>query len=160
MPDYTRVPVLATAKRAFGLLWDHRRLHAKAIWPPIVFLVTAEFLFHKVVGDAQGIIQIWQPLAHVAWYWLTAIVVLWLAGLKFLLSFSISWRRHILLGDKFDPFFFKRPFWRYLAALIVLYVTGCIWILVPFLISFWKLNVWMMVAFQVRWEVVTNHCGH
>jgi hypothetical protein len=51
----------------------------------------------------------------------TGATVAWLIGLKFLLSFSISWRRHLLLGEKFDPFFFKLPFWKYLGYLVLTY---------------------------------------
>ena len=115
--------MFATVKTAYRLLWTHRALHAKAIWPPIVFLVAAEFIFHKVVGDAQGFSQLINALGDAHWYWLAAIAVLWLAGLKFLLSFSISWRRHILLGEKFAPFFFRRPFWKYLALLAANYLV-------------------------------------
>ena len=55
----------------------------------------------------------------------------WLTGLKFLLSFSISWRRHLLLGERFDPFFFKAPFWRYLGFLLLTYA----WVVPVMLLS-------------------------
>ena len=115
------LPVLATAAQAYGLLWQHRFLHAKAIWPPVVFLVTAEFLYHRVVGNAEGLSGKWQAILEAPWYMPAAMIVAWLAGLKFLLSFSISWRRHLLLGEQFDPFFFKAPFWRYLGFLLLTY---------------------------------------
>ena len=135
MAETPRLPVWATVKRAYGLLWDHRRLHAKAIWPPIVFLVAAEFVFHKTVGDARGLDGLENALFSASWYRLAAIGVLWLAGLKFLLSFSISWRRHVMLGEEFDPFFFKKPFWKYLAHLMLLYLLSPIFgigIIIPF----------------------------
>lgn len=116
------ISVLATARRAYALLWQHRVLHAKAIWPPVVFLVAAEFLYHRMVGNAEGLAGRWHAILSAPWYMPAAAIVAWLAGLKFLLSFSISWRRHLLLGERFDPFFFKAPFWRYLGLLLLTYV--------------------------------------
>ena len=92
-----------------------------AMWPPVVFLITAEFLYDRVVGNAHGIVGRWSALLSVSWILPVGAAIAWLIGLKFLLSFSISWRRHLLLGDRFDPFFFKAPFWRYLAFLILTY---------------------------------------
>ncbi len=125
--ETARLPVWATVKRAYGLLWDHRRLHAKAVWPPIVFLVAAEFIFHKTVGDARGLDGLENALSGASWYKLAAIGMLWLAGLKFLLSFSISWRRHVMLEEEFDPFFFKKPFWLYLIRLVGIYTLSVIY---------------------------------
>ena len=122
--------VLGTAGRAYALLWTHRVLLLKAIWPPVVFLVTAEFLYHRIVGNADGVARV-MALLDASWLMLAGMAVAWLAGLKFLLSFSISWRRHLLFGDRFDPFFFKRPFWRYLGFLILTYV----WIVPLLLLS-------------------------
>jgi hypothetical protein len=120
--NFTRtLPVLATMRRAYELLWERRVLHAKAIWPPVVFLVTAEFLYHRVVGNAEGLTDRLHAVLGAPWYMPLAAVITWLAGLKFLLSFSISWRRHLLLGEEFDPFFFKAPFWRYLGFLLLTY---------------------------------------
>ncbi len=116
-----RLPVLATVRQAYALIWQQRLLHAKAIWPPIVFLVAAEFIYHRVVGNAEGVMARWHAILDAPWYLPPAAAILWLAGLKFLLSFSISWRRHLLLGEKFDPFFFKAPFWRYLGFLLLTY---------------------------------------
>jgi hypothetical protein len=115
------LPVFSTVKQAYALLWQHRLLHAKAIWPPVVFLVAAEFIYHRVMGNAEGLMGRWQAILSAPWYMPPAAVVAWLAGLKFLLSFSISWRRHLLLEEKFDPFFFKAPFWRYLGFLLLTY---------------------------------------
>ncbi len=125
------LPVLASAGRAYALLWHHRRLHAKAIWPPVLFLVTAEFLYHRTVGNAHGLAAVWQAAGRAPWYIPAGALLAWLAGLKFLLSFSISWRRHLLLGERFDPFFFKRPFWRYLGFLLLTYA----WIVPAALLS-------------------------
>ncbi len=125
------LPIPETAKQAYALLWRHRLLHAKAIRPPILFLVTAEFLYHRVVGNAEGVAGRWHAMLGAPWYMPVAAVAAWLAGLKFLLSFSISWRRHLLLGERFDPFFFKKPFWRYLAFLLLTYA----WVLPLVLIS-------------------------
>lgn len=115
------LPVAGSAARAYALLWRHRLLHAKAIWPPVLFLVTAEFLYHRIVGNAHGLAALWQATLAAPWYMTLGAVAAWLAGLKFLLSFSISWRRHLLLGERFDPFFFKAPFWRYLGFLLLTY---------------------------------------
>ena len=115
------LPIRATASQAYGLLWRYRALHLKAIWPPVVFLVTAEFLYHRVIGNASGLSHKLAAALSAPWYMLAGAAVAWLLGLKFLLSFSISWRRHLVLGDKFDPFFFKRPFWRYLGFLLITY---------------------------------------
>ncbi len=125
------LPVLATVKRAYALLWRQRVLHAKAIWPPVVFLVTAEFLYHRMVGNAEGLTDRLHAVLGAPWYMPAAAVITWLAGLKFLLSFSISWRRHLLLGEKFDPFFFHAPFWRYLGFLLLTYA----WIVPVVLLS-------------------------
>lgn len=114
--------MLATVARTYRLLWRHRMLHAKAIWPPVVFLVTAEFLYHRVIGSAHGMSDRLHAALAAPWYVLAGAVLAWLIGLKFLLSFSISWRRHLLLRERFDPFFFKRPFWKYLAFLVFTYV--------------------------------------
>jgi hypothetical protein len=84
------LPVLATVKRAYALLWQQRVLHAKAIWPPVVFLVTAEFLYHRMVGNAEGLTDRLHAVLGAPWYMPAAAVITWLAGLKFLLSFSIS----------------------------------------------------------------------
>ena len=105
--------------RAYALLWQYRWLHAKAIWPPVVFLVTAEFLYHRITGHATGLAGRWHAVLAVPWYMPVGAAAAWLAGLKFLLSFSVSWRRHLLLLEKFDPFFFKAPFWRYLGLLLL-----------------------------------------
>ena len=86
------LPVLATAGQAYALLWQHRFLHAKAIWPPVVFLVTAEFLYHRVVGNAEGLSGKWQAILVAPWYMPAAMIVAWLAGLKFLLSSGLSAR--------------------------------------------------------------------
>ena len=115
------MPVFATVARAYGLLWQNRLLHAKAIWPPIIFLMTAEFLYHRVVGNADGLADKFRAILSEPWYMSAGAAVAWLAGLKFLLSFSISWRRHLLLGERFDPFFFKAPFWRYVGFLLLTY---------------------------------------
>ena len=115
------LPVLASVGRAYALLWRNRRLHARAIWPPVLFLVTAEFLYHRTVGNAHGLAAVWQARRTAPWYVSAGALAAWLAGLKFLLSFSMSWRRHLLLGERFDPFFFKRPFWRYLGFLLLTY---------------------------------------
>lgn len=122
MGSSERLPVFATAGQAYQLLWRHRRLHAKAIWPPVVFLVTAEFLYHRVIGNADGLSGMWQAILAARWYVVAGAMLAWLIGLKFLLSFSISWRRHLLLRETFDPFFFKAPFWRYLAFLVLTYL--------------------------------------
>lgn len=115
------LPIRATASQAYSSLWRHRALHLKAIWPPVVFLVTAEFLYHRVIGNASGLSHKLAAALSAPWYMLAGAAVAWLLGLKFLLSFSISWRRHLLLGDQFDPFFFKRPFWKYLGFLLITY---------------------------------------
>ena len=112
---------IRTAGRAWALLWEERRLHARAIWPPVVFLVTAEFLYHRIVGNAPGVMGHVGAVLAAPWYMTGGVVVAWLAGLKFLLSFSISWRRHLLHDERFDPFFFARPFWRYLGFLLLTY---------------------------------------
>jgi hypothetical protein len=134
-----KLPVLASVRQAYVLLWRHRALHAKAIWPPIVFLVAAEFLFHKVIGNADDVRETSDALERASYWSLAAIALLWLAGLKFLLSFSISWRRHILLGEKFDPFFFKKPFWKYLILMIYIYffIVSCflLSVIVAFLLN-------------------------
>ena len=124
------LPILGTVARAYRMLWAHRLLLAKAIWPPVVFLVTAEFLYHRIAGNARGVAWVY-AVFDARWFMLLGVAVAWLAGLKFLLSFSISWRRHLLFGDRFDPFFFKRPFWRYLGFLILTYV----WIVPLLLLS-------------------------
>ena len=116
-----RLPILATAAQAYRLLWRSRALHAKAIWPPVVFLVTAEFLYHRVVGNAHGLSAKIDAALSSHWYVIVGAAVAWLIGLKFLLSFSISWRRHLLLGERFDPFFFRRAFWKYLGFLLLTY---------------------------------------
>ncbi len=115
------LPVFGTVRRAYALLWRHRLLHAKAIWPPVVFLVAAEFLYHRIFGNADGLSARWHALLAASWWMPPLAVAAWLAGLKFLLSFSISWRRHLLLGERFDPFFFRAPFWRYLGFLLLTY---------------------------------------
>ena len=125
------LPVLGTAGRAYALLWQHRALHARAMGPPVLFLLTAEFLYHRVVGNARGLTGLWHAVLAAPWYVPAAAVVAWLAGLKFLLSFSISWRRHLLLGERFDPFFFKAPFWRYLGFLLLTYA----WVVPVMLLS-------------------------
>ncbi len=125
------LPVFRTVGRAYSLLWEHRRLHLKAIWPPVVFLVAAEFLYHRIMGNAAGAADRFHAVLAAPWYMPLAAVVAWLAGLKFLLSFSISWRRHLLLGERFDPFFFRAPFWRYLGFLLLTYA----WIVPLLLLS-------------------------
>ena len=132
MRQRTNVPVLATVRQAYALLWEHRAMHAKAIWPPVVFLVTAEFLYHRIVGNAEGLMGRLHAVLAAPWWMPLVAVVAWLAGLKFLLSFSISWRRHLLLEERFDPFFFKAPFWRYLGFLLLTYA----WIVPLVLVSF------------------------
>ena len=134
------LPPLRTAGHAWTLLWRHRLLHARAIWPPVVFLVTSEFLYHRIVGNADGIWGHVGAVLAAPWYMTAGVVVAWLAGLKFLLSFSISWRRHLLLGDRFDPFFFGRPFWRYLGFLLLTYA----WI-VPLLLLSLVPAAWLAV---------------
>lgn len=116
------LPMLATVARTYRLLWRHRVLHAKAIWPPVVFLVTAEFLYHRVIGTAHGTMHRLHAVLAAPWYVIAGAALAWLLGLKFLLSFSISWRRHLLLRETFDPFFFKRPFWKYLGLLLLTYL--------------------------------------
>ena len=116
-----KLPVFATTKQAYILLWRHLGLHAKAIWSPIVFLAAAEFAYHKMIGDAHTLSGKLSAALASPWY-LVGAALAWLAGLKFLLSFSISWRRHLLLGEEFDPFYFKKPFWMYLGFLILTYV--------------------------------------
>ena len=125
------LPVLATVRQAYTLLWQQRLLHAKAIWPPVVFLVAAEFIYHRVMGNAEGLTDRWHAVLNAPWWMPPVAAIAWLAGLKFLLSFSISWRRHLLLGETFDPFFFKAPFWRYLGLLLLTYV----WVLPLVLLS-------------------------
>ncbi len=115
------LPVLGSAGRAYSLFWHHRRMHAGAIWPPVLFLVTAEFLYHRIVGNAHGFADARHAVRQAPWFMSAAALVAWLAGLKFLLSFSISWRRRLLLDERFDPFFFKIPFWRYLGFLLLTY---------------------------------------
>ena len=131
MPLNGTVPVLGRAGQAYALLWRQRLLHAMAIWPPVLFLVTAEFLYHRVVGNADGLAGRWHAVARAPWFMTAGAAVAWLAGLKFLLSFSLSWRRHLLLGERFDPFFFKAPFWRYLGFLLLTYA----WIVPVVLLS-------------------------
>jgi hypothetical protein len=131
----SKLPVLATTKQAYRLIRNHLLLHLKAIWPPIVFLVLAEFLFHKMVGNADNLSEVISALFGSPWYELGGAVLAWLAGLKFLLSFSISWRRRLLLGEKFDPFYFKRPFWLYLAFLLVTYGWILVVLALPILLT-------------------------
>ncbi len=132
MPSPGPLPVAASAARAYALLWQHRGLHARAIWPPVLFLVTAEFLYHRVVGNAHGLAGTWQAMRVAPWFMPAAAAAAWLAGLKFLLSFSISWRRRLVLGERFDPFFFKAQFWRYLGFLLLTYT----WIVPLALLAF------------------------
>ncbi len=146
-----RVPVWSTVGQAYGLLWRHRLLHAKAIWPPIVFLVTAEVCYRKIFHGGDTPDKIWSTLGEAPWYWIAGLALCWLAGLKFLLSFSISWRRHLALGEKFDPFFFKRPFWKYLLLLVKSYVLLAIGIL-PMLIA---LQLPYFIILLV-WATLTN----
>ncbi len=131
----SRLPVFATTKRAYRLIQNHLLLHLKAIWPPIVFLVLAEFLFHKMVGNAHSLSAVISALFGSPWYELAGAVLAWLTGLKFLLSFSISWRRHLLLSEKFDPFYFKRPFWRYVGFLLVTYGWMLVVLALPILLT-------------------------
>ncbi|MBV9734563.1 MAG: hypothetical protein JO209_01540 [Acidisphaera sp.] len=121
MQSPRHLPLFATVEHAYARLWRYRWLHIKAIWPPVVFLVAAEFLFHKVVGNSEGLSGKWHAVLAAPWYAVGGAALAWLAGLKFLLSFSISWRRTLLLGDRFDPFYFKLPSWKYLGFLIVAY---------------------------------------
>ncbi len=62
MQSPEHLPVFATTKQAYALLWRYWWLHVKAIWPPIVFLVTAEFLYHKMVGNSHGLSEKWHAL--------------------------------------------------------------------------------------------------
>ncbi len=117
------LPVPGLAGRAYSLLWEHRLLHARAIWPPVLFLVAAEFLYHRIVGNAGSLTEMWRAMRAAPWWMPAGAALFWLAGLKFLLSFSISWRRHLLLDERFDPFFFKAPFWRYLGFLLLVYAA-------------------------------------
>lgn len=121
MTQSNPLPVLPTVFQSWRLLWRHRLLHAKAIWPPVVFLVAAEFLYHRIFGNADSVDARWQALLAHPWWMPALAAICWLAGLKFLLSFSISWRRHLLLREPFDPFFFKAPFWKYLGLLLLTY---------------------------------------
>ena len=131
IPSGRSLPVFATVRQAYALLWQHRLMHAKAIWPPVIFLVAAEFLYHRMVGNAEGLMGRLHAVLAAPWWMPVVAVMAWLAGLKFLLSFSISWRRHLLLEERFDPFFFKAPFWRYLGFLLLTYV----WIAALMLLS-------------------------
>ena len=117
-----RIPVLKTVGEAYRLIARERWLHLKAIWAPIVFLVAAEVCYHKIFNGGDTPAKIWDTLNSAPWYWLAGLAITWLAGLKFLLSFSISWRRHLLLGERFDPFYFEKPFWRYLGFLLLTYL--------------------------------------
>jgi hypothetical protein len=150
-----KLPVVAAAGRAYALLWEQRALHAKAIWPPIVFLVAAEFLYHRVVGNAEGFSDRWHAVLGAPWYMPAGAVVAWLAGLKFLLSFSISWRRHLLLGEKFDPFFFKAPFWRYLGFLLLTYA----WVVPVVLLSLVPAALFAAAHAQLAAEIAAIALG-
>ena len=85
------------------------------------FLVAAGFLFHHVVGNAGSLSDMWKAMRVASWWMPAGATLCWFAGLKFLLSFSILRRRHLPLGERFDPFFFKTPFWRYLGFLLLTY---------------------------------------
>ena len=155
----TALPILPTTATAWRLLWQHRLLHGKAIWPPVVFLVAAEFLYHRVMGNADTLAARWNALLAAPWYMPVAAAILWLAGLKFLLSFSISWRRHLLLGERFDPFFFHRPFWRYLAFLILTYAWALALLLatlsLPLVIGRWAgLVALPIVLVFIAWAII------
>ena len=130
-----RVPVWPTVCDAYRLIWTHRLLHAKAIWAPIAFLVTAEVCYRRIFHGGDTLDKIWSTLGEAPWYWIAGLALCWLAGLKFLLSFSISWRRHLALGETFNPFYFKRPFWRYLLNLVGLYGGVLLWAM--FLSGLW-----------------------
>lgn len=146
MSERGRLPVFPTTTRAYALLWRHRMLHAKAIWPPVVFLVAAEFLWHKMVGDAPNLPATVRAVLGSPWYMVLGAAAAWLAGLKFLLSFSVSWRRHLLLGERFDPFFFKAPFWKYLAFLALTYV--------------WATPLFVLSLLPVAGAWLTGHASH
>ena len=133
MSSDRHLPVFASVRQAYGLLWRHRVLHARAIWPPVLFLVCAEFLYHRVIGNAHGLSEMWNAAIAAHWYVLLGAALAWLAGLKFLLSFSVSWRRHLMLGERFDPFFFHAPFWKYLGFLVLTYVWAMPLLAISFL---------------------------
>jgi hypothetical protein len=84
MRFYKDLPTVATVGKAYQLLWRYRGLHAKAIWPPLVFLVLAEFLYHRIVGNAHGLSEKWHAMLAASWYMPTSAAVAWLIGLKFL----------------------------------------------------------------------------
>ena len=147
------LPVLATVRQAYALLWQQRLLHAKAIWPPVVFLVAAEFIYHRVMGNAEGLTDRWHAVLSAPWWMPPVAAIAWLAGLKFLLSFSISWRRHLLLAEKFDPFFFKAPFWRYLGFLLLTYV----WVVPLVLLSL--VPAGLLAAAHARIEAIIAAIG-
>lgn len=94
-----------------------------------MFPVAAEFLYHRIMGNAASVADHLHAVLAAPWWMPLAAAAAWLAGLKFLLSFSISRRRHLLLGGRFDPFFFRAPFRRYLGFLLLTYA----WI-VPLLV--------------------------
>ena len=64
MTQPTALPVLPTTAQAWRLLWRHRLLHLKAIWPPVMFLVAAEFTYHRIFGNGASFGERWQAMAN------------------------------------------------------------------------------------------------
>jgi hypothetical protein len=121
-PPARPLPVLATIRRAYELLWDNRRIELRLMLAPFVLLAVAMALQTRIVGGAEtvqdmvGAIDQAPPGLMFAWFATMAL------GAALLISFSVAWRRFLLLKEPPSTFYFQRPFWRYLGFTTAFYL--------------------------------------
>jgi hypothetical protein len=121
-PPARPLPVIATIRRAYELLWEHRRVELRLMLAPLVLLAVAMSLQTRIVGSAQTVQEIMAiteqtpPGLMFAWFATMGL------GAALLISFSVSWRRFLLLRETPSAFYFHRPFWRYLGLTTVFYM--------------------------------------
>jgi hypothetical protein len=117
------LPVTATFVRAYHLVWYNRIRLMQAGAIPFLCLAISNsmhlLLFAGIKPDTNIPKYFEQiPHGHLVLYFITELVGAWT-----LLSFNVSWRRYLLvLSPDVEPFYFRKPLWRYVAAVLLTFV--------------------------------------
>ena len=114
------LPVTATFLRAYHLVWHNRLRVMRGAAIPFLMLSVASALHSLLVGSIPPNTDPSKYFATISHPRLIAFGATEMIGSWTLMSFNVSWRRFLLmLPTEVEPFYFRRPLFRYVVALFV-----------------------------------------
>ncbi len=124
--------VMATVRRAYEILWQNRALLMRLLLLPLILLTAAIALESRIFGDAMTPMEMRAAVAAAPHSMMLSWAATMSLGVATMLSFSVSWRRHLLLQEQPSAHYFANPFWRYLGFGVAIYLGALLYFLVTF----------------------------